>query len=128
MGEAASAVKGHLQSRRQFDKGVDWAQNEGSRVGLVPVEAGTSGKDIGAAPGALYDHRPTKLAMKRSFESRQWKFGENFAEYYNDKINLGNRVEVPEEELVEHLIEGIPEAMCFKIKHESRLLRRKNHC
>lgn len=55
----------------------------------------------------MFDHRPSKLALRKEFENRVWTTGENFSEYYHEKIILGNRVPIPREEIIDYLIDGI---------------------
>lgn len=58
---------------------------------------------------AMFDRRPSKLQRKREFEQRQWKPRESFAEYVHDKVTLGNSVPIANDEIVDHIIEGIPD-------------------
>ncbi|XP_063993645.1 uncharacterized protein LOC135171192 [Diachasmimorpha longicaudata] len=58
---------------------------------------------------SVFDDRPTKLDLRRKFEARQWKAFETFGEYYLDKLALANRIAVAEDELVDYLIDGIPD-------------------
>lgn len=51
----------------------------------------------------------SRLIRRRQFEERTWKRNETFQEYAHDKIILANRVPVDEEEIVDYLIEGIPD-------------------
>ena len=57
----------------------------------------------------IFKRRENKVVLRRKFEERTWKPGEAFSHYYHDKIILGNRVALAEDELVEYLINGIPE-------------------
>lgn len=58
---------------------------------------------------AMFDHRPSKVSLRKKFEERVWKKGETFGEYVHQKIILGNLVPVDEEEVVEYIIDGIPD-------------------
>lgn len=49
------------------------------------------------------------LDKRRYFELRQWKSGEKFVNYYNDKMRLAADVVMDEDELVEFLVAGIPD-------------------
>lgn len=42
----------------------------------------------------MFDLRPGKLALRREFESRIWKGGESFGDYYYDKMILANRIPI----------------------------------
>lgn len=56
---------------------------------------------------SMFHHRPSKLLLRKEFESRQWKSGERFTEYYHDKIILGNQISIDDEEMVDYIIDGI---------------------
>jgi len=56
----------------------------------------------------MYDHRPVRMALRKKFEAREWKPSESFADYFHDKIVLAKDVPVDEEEMVDYLIDGIP--------------------
>ncbi|XP_015189692.1 PREDICTED: uncharacterized protein LOC107073515 [Polistes dominula] len=57
----------------------------------------------------MFRHLPSCVDRKREFMRRQWKHGERFSEYFHDKVILGNCASVSEEELIEYLIDGIPD-------------------
>lgn len=57
----------------------------------------------------MFDHRPSRIVLRKKFEERMWKKGETFSDYVHQKIILGNRVPIDEEELVEYIIDGIPD-------------------
>lgn len=59
----------------------------------------------------MFDHRPTKLTLRRQFEGRQWKPSETFGEYFKEKLTFANRIDVPADELVDYIIEGIPDSL-----------------
>ncbi|XP_075157081.1 uncharacterized protein LOC142230328 isoform X2 [Haematobia irritans] len=52
--------------------------------------------------------KKTKLEIRRNFERRKWNYGENFADYFNDKIMLSSTLSLDEDELVEYIVDGIP--------------------
>lgn len=56
-----------------------------------------------------FDHRPSRIALRKKFEERMWKKGETFSDYVHQKFILDNRVPIEEEELVEYIIDGIPD-------------------
>lgn len=58
----------------------------------------------------MYNHRPSRVKLRKRFEERVWKLNETFHQYVHEKVILANRVPIPEDELVEYLIDGIPEA------------------
>lgn len=58
---------------------------------------------------ATFDCRPTKLSLRKKFEKRLWKTSETFTEYFHDKFVLGNTLSIEEDEMIEYIIEGIPD-------------------
>lgn len=68
----------------------------------------------------MFDHRPSKLTLRKEFENRVWIAGEHFSEYYHDKKILANRVPIAKDELVDYLIDGITDA---RPRDHARILR-----
>lgn len=58
--------------------------------------------------GNIFDHPMGRMELRRKFETREWKKEESFNEYWHDKIILGNRISLQENELIEYLVDGIP--------------------
>ncbi|XP_046144395.1 uncharacterized protein K02A2.6-like [Osmia bicornis bicornis] len=56
----------------------------------------------------MFGQRVNSLTLRREFEARKWTPDEIFADYLHDKIMLGNRVPIPQEELIDYVIDGIP--------------------
>ncbi|XP_033217934.1 uncharacterized protein LOC117173458 isoform X3 [Belonocnema kinseyi] len=50
-----------------------------------------------------------KLERRRLFEERKWKFNEAFCEYYHKKLILANQVPVDDEEVVDYILDGMPD-------------------
>jgi len=69
---------------------------------------------------AMFRHRESKLALRRKFESQTWKKEEAFREYSHEKIILGNRVPVDEDEFWELIIDGIPD---ITLRDQARIQR-----
>lgn len=67
----------------------------------------------------MFDLRPGKLALRREFESWTWKGGEPFCDYYHDKMILVNRIPVAEDEIIDYLIEGVPDQ---RLQNQARLM------
>lgn len=59
---------------------------------------------------AMFCHRVDKIAIRRRFEERTWKKDESFSEYVHDKVIMANRISLPEDEMLQYVIEGIPDA------------------
>lgn len=57
----------------------------------------------------MFDHRPGRLELCRKFEARAWQTKESFSDYCYEKTILGNQVPIAEEELVDYVIDGIPD-------------------
>ncbi|XP_015437583.1 PREDICTED: uncharacterized protein LOC107192764 [Dufourea novaeangliae] len=57
----------------------------------------------------VFDNRPNKAALRKEFEKRSWHKDESFGEYYFDKVTLANKVTIDQEELVDFIIDGIPD-------------------
>ncbi|XP_076660686.1 uncharacterized protein LOC143364060 [Halictus rubicundus] len=68
----------------------------------------------------MFDHRPSKLTLRKEFESRVWTAGEPFSEYCHDKVILGNRVPIASDELIDYLIDGIADT---RLRDHARISR-----
>ncbi|XP_071577665.1 uncharacterized protein [Temnothorax nylanderi] len=68
----------------------------------------------------LFDVRPAKVELRRQFEKREWKSDETFGTYFYDKVILAGRVPVNEDELVDYLIDGIPDRF---LQNQARMQR-----
>lgn len=66
----------------------------------------------------MYDHQQSKLKLRKQFEERKWKNEETFSAYYHEKVILANRVPVVEDELLEYIVEGIPN---IHLRNQARL-------
>lgn len=60
--------------------------------------------------GTMFRHRESRLHLRKQFENRVWKKEETFQEYLHDKTIKGNLVPIEKDELLEYVIEGIPDA------------------
>jgi hypothetical protein len=69
---------------------------------------------------AMFCHQLNKLARRRKFEGRVWKRGKPFSEYFHEKTILANHVPIDAEEVVDYLIEGIPDA---SLRDQARIQR-----
>ncbi|XP_076232912.1 uncharacterized protein LOC143178263 [Calliopsis andreniformis] len=70
----------------------------------------------------MFDHRPSRLSLRRQFENRVWNSGKLFTDYFHDKIMLGNRVPIAERELVEYIIDGVTDQ---QLRNQARIMRIK---
>ncbi|XP_076396255.1 uncharacterized protein LOC143265842 isoform X2 [Megachile rotundata] len=55
----------------------------------------------------MYGCRPSTLSLRREFEKRTWRSDETFTDYVHDKVVLGNRVPISDDEVVDYIVEGI---------------------
>lgn len=59
---------------------------------------------------AMFCHRIDKIALRRRFKDRSWKKGESLSEYVHDKVILANRISLPDDEMLQYIIESIPDS------------------
>ena len=55
----------------------------------------------------LFGERESRLNIRRKFESRKWFFVEDYSSQFNNKVLLADRLGVPEDELIDYIIDGI---------------------
>jgi len=91
-----------LVGMRLRGKALEWLHSKAELV-EISVEALLGELKI------MFDHRPSKVILRKKFEERVWKKGETFGDYMHQKVILGNRVPIEEEELIEYIIDGIPD-------------------
>ncbi|XP_017849365.2 uncharacterized protein LOC108604409 [Drosophila busckii] len=56
-----------------------------------------------------FGDQQSKMELRRKFEDRKWQPGEKFAAYFEIKMMLANAIAIEPDELIEHIIEGIPD-------------------
>lgn len=100
-----------LLGMRLKDKALEWLHSRPEHIELGIEELFSEMRKI-------FDHRQSKLKLRKQFEERMWKSEETFSTYFYEKIILANRVPVEEEEMLEYLIEGIPN---IQIRNQARL-------
>ncbi|KAL0117618.1 hypothetical protein PUN28_008773 [Cardiocondyla obscurior] len=86
----------------------------------VPEHLSITLQDLLGRMEIMYDQREKKLTLRREFEKKKWNYGETFAEYYHKKVILANKVPISEEEMVDYIIEGIPDD---SIRRQAMMLR-----
>jgi len=91
-----------LIGMRLRGKALEWLHSKAELIEL-------SVEDLLGELKIMFDNRPSKLTLRKKFEERVWKKGESFGDYIHQKVILGNRVPIEEEELIEYIIDGIPE-------------------
>lgn len=68
----------------------------------------------------IFNNRPSRLTLRKDFERRKWRNGETFSEYFHEKVVLANKASIDEEELIDCLIDGVPDA---RMRSQARMLR-----
>lgn len=91
-----------LISSKLKGKALDWFH---SRLEHVVISV----SELWEKMRQMFDHRPSKLSLRREFERRVWQAGESFNEYYHSKVILANRVPIDHSELVDYITDGIPD-------------------
>lgn len=91
-----------LISARMKGKALEWFHSKPENLEL-------SLDDLFRSMKGMFDHKPRKLTLRRQFEERAWKYSESFNEYVHEKVIMGNRVPVDNDEVVDYFIEGIPD-------------------
>ena len=66
----------------------------------------------------MFDHRPKRLERCRTFEDRMWLKNEPFTQYYQNDIAIGNQVPFDEDEILDYLIDGIPDV---NLRNQARM-------
>lgn len=69
---------------------------------------------------AMFYRRRNKIMTRKRFEERIWKHDETFHEYYHEKVILGNRVPIDDDEVLEYVIDGIPDDT---LRNQARIQR-----
>lgn len=57
----------------------------------------------------MFQFQQSKVTLRKKFEERSWNKAESIHEYVHDKIILGNKISIPDDEILEYVIEGIPD-------------------
>lgn len=68
----------------------------------------------------MFDHRPVKIKLHRKFEKRSWRNDESFSDYYYDKVIFASKLSIDEDELIDCVIDGIPE---IPLRNQARMHR-----
>lgn len=67
----------------------------------------------------MFHHRESRVCVKK-FENRTWGKDESFHEYVHEKTIMGNRVPIDQGELIEYVMDGIPDAA---LRDQARIQR-----
>ena len=110
-----------LAVSRLKNQALEWFHSKPEHISMCIDDLMQELKDI-------FGDRQDRITARREFESRTWKIEETFAEYFHRKVILANRIRIDEEELIEYLIDGIPDhslqnhAKLQKFKSQASLL------
>lgn len=72
-----------------------------------PELLGMTASEILRELKSMYDHRPSKVDLRKQFEARLWQSGETFHDYFHEKIVKANQVPIPQDEVLDYVIDGI---------------------
>lgn len=89
-----------LLGSRLTGSAAEWFQS-------VPEHLSISVDQLLGRMKAMFDRRNKKLTLRREFEKRMWHPNET-SEYFRQKVVLVSKVPIDEEEVVDYLLEGIP--------------------
>ncbi|XP_032312047.1 uncharacterized protein LOC116656512 [Drosophila ananassae] len=78
-----------------------WLHANPERI-MLPLE------ELTAELISMFSDKVSKLEARRQFENRKWSSGESFGSYVDDKVMLGQRINIDAEEMISRIIEGIP--------------------
>lgn len=73
----------------------------------------------------MFFHETGRVHMRKQFEQRIWRRDETFNEYAHQKVILRNRIKIEEEEMIEYIIEEIPNPVLRDQARVQRLRTRK---
>ncbi|CAK9796316.1 hypothetical protein ANTQUA_LOCUS717 [Anthophora quadrimaculata] len=91
-----------LIHQRLRKKALDWFHANPNNISLSVAELYEELRQ-------RFDHRPNRLSLRRQCEQRTWRKEEPFADYIHEKMNLAEKIIVPQEELRDLIIDGVPD-------------------
>lgn len=65
-----------------------------------PEYASLAYNDLKTKVTSMFGCRENRIALMRKFDSRKWKRNEPFFSYYQDKVVLGNKLDLSESDLI----------------------------
>jgi len=91
-----------LIGMRLKDKALEWLHSKPEYVAM-PFDV------LLGELQAMFQHRQSRVTTRKIFEERVWKKDETFHEYVHEKIIMGNRVPIDGDEMLEYIVDGIPD-------------------
>ncbi|KAM8718259.1 hypothetical protein ACLKA7_000961 [Drosophila subpalustris] len=76
--------------------------------------------DIFAQMQIRFGAKGNFLELRHKLEKRKWQWDEMFASYYYDKLLLASKINVKDDELVQYILDGIPNV---QLKNQAKLQR-----
>ncbi|XP_044251928.2 uncharacterized protein [Drosophila takahashii] len=64
-----------------------------------------------------FHSKESKIMSRRKFQERKWQYSEDFATYFNNKTLLAAHIRIDDEELIDSIIEGIPDTLLRQQAH-----------
>lgn len=83
-------------------KALSWLQSKESFLKESP-------NDLLKYMREFFGTKESMLIQRKKFEGRKWKQEESFNDYFIDKLILSNRIKIDEQELIDSIIDGIPD-------------------
>ena len=74
-----------LLGARLKGKALQWFQSKSEYVGMT---ADALLDEL----ASIFDHRPSRMELRRKFEERVWRSNKNFSYYYHEKLILANSI------------------------------------
>lgn len=100
-----------LASSRMKGKALDWLHSSADFIEM-------NFEMLLTAMKSMFDHRLVKITLKKQFEEKKWKREQSFSEYCHAKIILGNKISIAKDELMDYIINGIPDEV---LRNQARL-------
>ncbi|KAI4486095.1 hypothetical protein M0804_006584 [Polistes exclamans] len=76
-------------------------------------------EELLAAIEKMFSSRQSIITLRKQFEERRWNGNEPFRDYLHDKMILGYRISLPEQEILEYAIDGIPD---ITLRNQARMI------
>ncbi|XP_030380862.1 uncharacterized protein LOC115628787 isoform X1 [Scaptodrosophila lebanonensis] len=105
-----------LIANRLKGKDVKWLQSRNDLL-TIPIN------ELLNEMETVFQNRESLLSLKRKFEKKTWQLNESFQEYFYEKLILSTKLNVDKIELLEHIIDGIPN---YNLRTQARMQRFKN--
>jgi hypothetical protein len=96
---------------RLREKARDWLHSADEYMLL-------SAEELLGGLGAMFDRRLGDKVLHERFREREWRKDETFSDYVHQKIILANRVPIAKGQLLDYIIDGIPNPI---LRNEARI-------